>query len=116
MKAPWDQFQIDGNFGFVSDVTEMLWQSHTGIVHLLPALPSAIPNGSVEGLVARGNFVVDIAWKESALTSVNITSPNGGDLQLRYANGSAIAVNGDIYQGSISTFVNATYYVTLSEN
>jgi hypothetical protein len=106
------QFQIDGNFGFVSGVTEMLLQSHTGIVHLLPALPSAIPNGSVQGLVARGNFVVDIAWNESALTSANITSRNGEDLQLRYANNSAIAVNGEIYQGPISTSVNTTYYVT----
>jgi hypothetical protein len=52
--------RLSGNFGFMTGVTEMILQSHTGMIHLLPALPSATPNGSVQGLVARGNFVVDI--------------------------------------------------------
>lgn len=93
----------------MTGVTEMILQSHTGIVHLLLALLSAIPNGSVQGLVAHGNFVVDIARNEGALTSANIASRNGGKLQLRYANCSATTVTGEVYIGAISTLADTTY-------
>lgn len=106
------QFQIDGNFGFVSGITEMLLQSHAAVVHLLPALPSASPNGSVSGLVARGNFLIDIAWSNSWMTYANITSRSGGDLVLRYMNGSAIFVNGVLYTAPIPTTEGTTYVVT----
>lgn len=78
-------FQIDGNFGGVAGMTEMLLQSHLDELHLLAALPEAWATGSVKGLKARGNFEVSIAWKDRRLTKATITSWAGGTCTIRTA-------------------------------
>ena len=78
-------FQIDGNFGAVSGINEMLLQSHGGKIQVLPALPSAWKDGSVTGLRARGGFTVDsMAWKGGTLTYLAISATNKELLNVEY--------------------------------
>ena len=92
-------FQIDGNFGCTSGITEMLMQSADGSVHLLPALPDVWQAGNIGGLLAQGGFeLVNMEWKEGKLTKVEVKSKLGGNLRLRtpneqkFADGKAVKV------------------------
>lgn len=83
----WDThppFQIDGNFGATAGIAEMLLQSHAGCIRLLPALPDAWASGSFKGLVARGNFVIDLAWQAKKLEGGTIHARAGGACKLSY--------------------------------
>jgi len=92
-------FQIDGNFGGTAGIAEMLLQSHEGVIRLLPALPQEWPDGQAKGLRARGGFVIDMKWENSAMKEAAILAQTdvkcrvGGDFPLKvYMNDKPVSV------------------------
>lgn len=77
-------FQIDGNLGMTAAIGEMLLQSHTVEIELLPALPPAWKEGSAKGLCARGAVTVDMEWREGALQKARLTARMDGPVVVRY--------------------------------
>jgi len=78
-------FQIDGNFGGAAGIAEMLIQSQQGYIDLLPALPTALPNGELKGICARGGFVLNLVWKDGKLKSLDVLSKTGNTCTLKYS-------------------------------
>ncbi len=76
-------FQIDGNFGACSGINEMLLQSHTDVIDILPALPTEWSKGYVKGLKAVGDFTVDIKWEGNQAQKVTITNNQGQPLYVK---------------------------------
>ena len=78
-------FQIDGNFGCTAGIAEMLVQSHTGEIVILPALPDVWKDGTVKGLQCRGGFVLDeLTWKDGKPATVKVRSTVGGKLNISW--------------------------------
>lgn len=77
-------FQLDGNMGGAAGMVEMLLQSQSGIIELLPALPDAWPTGEVKGIKARGAVEIDIFWKDGLVEEAKIIGkPNqSGELKV----------------------------------
>lgn len=91
----WDAhapFQIDGNFGYTAGVNEMLMQSNVGYINILPALPDVWASGSVNGIITRGNFELDMEWAEGKVTNISLLSNNGGECVVQAAGIKADAV------------------------
>ena len=103
-------FQIDGNFGSIAGISEMLLQSQNGVLHLLPALPSEWAGGSVKGLRARGAFVVDIDWKDGKISDASILSEKGGKCVLRTS--SRIQIRQSGRRIASKSIKDGDYYVT----
>ncbi len=109
-------FQIDGNFGVMAGVSEMLLQSHQGYIELLPALPQAWSTGSFDGLIARGNFSISAKWTDQKMTELSVTARSGGECRLKYSGLSAKGtrvldaknqtIQSSIEAGGILTFIS----------
>ncbi|HLA53445.1 MAG TPA: hypothetical protein VK618_09085, partial [Flavitalea sp.] len=74
---------MNGNGCATAVITEMIVQSHTGIIDLLPALPKIFSQGKAEGLRARGGFELSISWKQNALEEVRVVSKLGKPCRIR---------------------------------
>ncbi len=82
-------FQIDGNLGGPAAITEMLVQSTTDGITVLPPLPQQWPSGSLKGVRVRGGGKVDIAWKEGRLTELKLQSDHSVKYRISYGGHSA---------------------------
>jgi alpha-L-fucosidase 2 len=116
-------FQIDGNFGATAGMVEMLLQSHLKEIHLLPALPKAWADGEVKGLKARGNFDVNIKWKNNRLEEASIKSNMGNKCTVRTAVPVVIegsiseqSIDGDYYLNTFPTDKGKTYFIKVTSS
>ena len=88
-------FQIDGNFGGASGITEALMQSHSGEINILPALPEEWQEGEICGLKAKGNFEVSVRWSKGKLTEAVIESLAGAKCRVRTNTVVSVSSNGE---------------------
>jgi len=105
-------FQIDGNFGGTAGIAEMLIQSHSGFIDLLPALPKAWRKGQITGLKARGGFEVGIKWADSKHVRASILSEKGGVCRVRLGGQGLGVFVGNQMGSPIKTIVGAHGIVT----
>ena len=77
--------QVDGSLGVAAGITEMLMQSHEGVIDLLPALPQEWSDGRFRGVCARGAFELDMKWSGAKLRSVEVLSKEGQPCRIKAA-------------------------------
>lgn len=77
-------FQIDGNFGAAAAMAEMLLQSGSKRLVLLPALPKAWEKGHMNGIRIKGNAQADISWELGKLVQCVIKADAPLNTKVRY--------------------------------
>lgn len=81
-KFTYRPFTLEGNFAFASGVQDMLIQSHTGTIHVFPAIPASWADVSFDKLRTYGAFLVSATKEKGVIKEVQVTSEKGGILQL----------------------------------
>lgn len=86
-------FQIDGNFGSAAGVMELLMQSQTGTVYILPALPTEWNSGEISGIKAKNGAEVSIKWSDNKATEIKITPTVDGNITIGYEKDNILKLN-----------------------
>jgi hypothetical protein len=102
-----DPFQIDGNFGSAAGVMELLMQSQTGDIYILPALPSAWDKGEISGIKAKNGATVSVKWDNGRATEIKIVPAVDGSVTIGYEKDNAFTLNGEDV-----SFVNDKYTIS----
>ncbi len=90
-------FQIDGNFGSAAGVMELLMQSQTGEIYILPALPTVWDKGEISGIKAKNGEEVSIKWTDGKATEIKIVPAVDGDVTIGYEKENGAFMLGDLY-------------------
>ena len=88
-------FQIDGNFGSAAGVMELLMQSQTVTVYILPALPTEWNSGEISGIKAKNGAEVSIKWSDNKATEIKITPTVDGNITIGYEKDNILKLNGE---------------------
>ncbi|MCR4840207.1 MAG: glycoside hydrolase N-terminal domain-containing protein [Lachnospiraceae bacterium] len=67
-------FQIDGNFGSIAAIGEMILQADGDDVYLLPSLPKELGDGSIRGIYVPGKSFFNLSWKNGELTEFTVNT------------------------------------------
>lgn len=101
-------FQIDGNWGGTSGISEMLLQSHDGFIDFLPALPDSWQEGTFSGFRVRGGGTARLRWKDGKAVSARLAADSDHTFRIKMPQGvSSATVKG---QRIKQKFDNCTYF------
>ena len=86
--------QVDGSLGLTAAISELLVQSHEGVIQLLPALPLEWHSGTFRGVCTRGAFELDLQWKNGLIKTVELLSKAGADCKMSAGSPVTVMTNG----------------------